>query len=150
MHLQDRVFKVVIPTERVVEIKEGGKRSEKEKKIFPGYVLVQMEMDDDVWAKVRNTPGVTSFVGTAGTPAPLTRDEYNKIMHRGGNAKGAPARTATNLEIGQSVKVTQGALADSDGYISDINPDSGKVTVMVVIFGRETPVECTFDQIARI
>ena len=106
MGMQDRIFDIEIPMERVTEIKEGGKRETKDSKIFPGYVLVRMEMDDDAWTCVRNTPGVTGFLGGNGKPAPLSRDEYNKIMKR--TSREAPKKTSTNLEVGQSVKVTHG------------------------------------------
>ena len=145
MGLENNVFGIEIPTEMVTEIKEGGRRVESEKKVFPGYVLVRMELDDRSWAAVRNTPGVTGFVGSQGNPQALTRDEYNKIMKRE-----APKKTSTNLEVGQSVKVTHGPLAEFDGTISEVMPDAGKVKVMVSIFGRETPVELSFDQVAKI
>ncbi|MDO5328655.1 MAG: transcription termination/antitermination protein NusG [Coriobacteriia bacterium] len=149
MGLQDNVFKIKIPTERVAEIKEGGERIEKDKKVLPGYILVQMELDDRSWAAVRNTPGVTSFVGSGGKPAPLTRDEYNKIMHRT-STKGGVSKTATSFEIGQTVKVVNGPLADFDGTITEINAEAGKVKVLVSILGRETPVELAFSKIAKI
>ena len=148
MGMQDRIFDIEIPMERVTEIKEGGKRETKDSKIFPGYVLVRMEMDDDAWTCVRNTPGVTGFLGGNGKPAPLSRDEYNKIMKR--TSREAPKKTSTNLEVGQAVKVTHGPLAEFDGTISEGMPDAGKVKVMVSIFGRETPVELSFDQVAKI
>ena len=118
----------------VTEIKEGGRRVESEKKVFPGYVLVRMELDDRSWAAVRNTPGVTGFVGADGNPAPLTRDEYNKIMKR--TSREAPKKTSSSLEVGQSVKVVSGPLAEFDGVVSEVSPDAGKVKVMVSIFGR--------------
>ena len=149
MGMQDRIFDIEIPTETVTEIKEGGKRETKDVKIFPGYVLVRMEMDDDAWTCVRNTPGVTGFLGANGKPSPLSRDEYNKMMRR--SKKGdAPKRTAVNLEVGTTVKVTSGPLADFDGQVSGVNAESGKVKVTLLIFGRETPVELGFDQVAVI
>lgn len=148
MGLENNVFKVEIPTERVAEIRDGGRRKETEKKVFPGYVLVKMEMDDRSWAAVRNTPGVTGFVGSQGSPSPLTREEYNKIMKR--TSREAPKKTSSNLEVGQSVKVTHGPLAEFDGTVSEVMPEAGKVKVMVSIFGRETPVELSFDQVAKI
>ena len=126
MGMQDRIFDIEIPMERVTEIKEGGKRETKDSKIFPGYVLVRMEMDDDAWTCVRNTPGVTGFLGGNGKPAPLSRDEYNKMMRR------------------------SGPLADFDGQVSEVNAEAGKVKVTLMIFGRETPVELNFDQVAVI
>ncbi len=148
MGLENNVFAIEIPTESVTEIKEGGRRVESEKKVFPGYVLVRMELDDRSWAAVRSTPGVTGFVGSQGNPAPLTREEYNKIMKR--TSREAPKKTSSNLEVGQSIKVVSGPLAEFDGVVSEVNPESGKVKVLVSIFGRETPVELSFDQVARI
>lgn len=148
MGLENNVFGIEIPTETVTEIKESGRRVENEKKVFPGYVLVRMEMDDRSWAAVRNTPGVTGFVGSQGNPAPLTRDEFNKIMKR--TSTSAPKKTTSSFEVGQSVKVTNGPLADFDGTISKVSVETGKVKVMVSIFGRETPVELSFDQVAKI
>ncbi|MBR3327901.1 MAG: transcription termination/antitermination protein NusG [Atopobiaceae bacterium] len=149
--VEDKIVDIQIPTEEVTEIKDGGKRDTKETKVFPGYVLVRMEMNDDTWTIVRNTAGVTGFVGVDGKPAPLRRSEYNKIMHR--DARGttaAPKRMATNLEIGQSVRVVSGPLADFDGLISEVNAEANKVKVMLTIFGRETPVELTIDQVSVI
>ena len=149
MGMQDRIFDIEIPMESVTEIKEGGKRETKDVKIFPGYVLVRMEMDDDAWTCVRNTPGVTGFLGANGKPSPLSRDEYNKIMKRSSAGK-APKRTAVGLEVGTSVRVTSGPLADFDGQVSEVNAEAGKVKVTLLIFGRETPVELSFDQVAAI
>ena len=144
MGLENNVFAVEIPMETVTEIKDGGKRVESEKKVFPGYVLIRMDLDDRSWAAVRNTPGVTGFVGSEGHPEPLTRAEYNKIMKR--TSREAPKKTSTNIEEGQTVKVISGPLADFDGTVSEVQPEAGKVKVMVSIFGRETPVELSFDQ----
>ena len=149
MGLENNVFGIEIPTEMVTEIKEGGRRVDSEKEVFPGYVLVRMEMDDRSWAAVRNTPGVTGFVGSQGHPEPLTRDEFNKIMKR--TSPTAPKKvTSSSLVVGQAVKVTSGPLADFDGTVAEVSPDTGKVKVMVSIFGRETPVELSFDQVASI
>jgi transcriptional antiterminator NusG len=148
MGLEDRVFDVKIPTEEIIEIKEGGKRVTSEKKVFPGYVLVRMELDDQSWSVVRNTPGVTGFVGAQGKPTPLSREEYNKIMKN--SRVDAPKKTASNLAVGMSVKVTSGPLAEFDGTISEVQPEAGKIKVLVSIFGRETPVELSYDQVARI
>ena len=148
MGLENTVFAIEIPTEMVTEIKEGGRRVESEKKVFPGYVLVRMELDDRSWAAVRNTPGVTGFVGSDGKPAPLTRDEYNKIMKR--TSRQAPRKTSSSLEVGQSVKVVSGVFVDFEGVVAEVSPESGKVKVMVSIFGRETPVELSFNEVAKI
>ena len=148
MGLENNIFGIEIPTQVVAEIKDGGKRVESEKKVFPGYVLVRMELDDRSWAAVRSTPGVTGFVGSRGNPAPLTREEYNKIMKR--TSKETPKKVSTNLEAGMVVKVSSGPLADFDGVISEVQPEAGKVKVLVSIFGRETPVELAFDQVSKI
>ena len=149
MGMQDRIFDIEIPMESVTEIKEGGKRETKDVKIFPGYVLVRMEMDDDAWTCVRNTPGVTGFLGANGKPSPLSRDEYNKMMRKSKKGE-VPKRTAVGLEVGTSVRVTSGPLADFDGQVAEVDANAGKVKVTLVIFGRETPVELGFDQVAVI
>ncbi|NTU89142.1 MAG: transcription termination/antitermination protein NusG [Actinobacteria bacterium] len=148
MNLEDSVFDIQIPTEAVTEIKEGGRRVTSDKKVFPGYVLVRMELNDRSWGAVRNTPGVTGFVGAQGKPAPLSREEYEKIMKS--TRAEAPKRMATDFAVNQSVKIVSGPLADFDGVISEVNPEGGKVKVLVSIFGRETPVELSFDQVARV
>jgi transcriptional antiterminator NusG len=107
-----------------------------------------MELDDESWYVVRNTPGVTGFVGSQGKPVPLSRDELNRIVKR--TESGAKLKTTTDFTEGQTVKVTAGPLADFDGVISEVNADAGKVKVMVSIFGRETPVELGFDQVAKL
>lgn len=150
MGLENKVFKIEIPTETVTEIKEGGKRVESEKKVLPGYVLVRMELDPDVWSVVRNTPGVTGFVGSQGNPEALTRDEYNKIMGVGKPRAGVPKKATSSIEVGQTVKVVSGPFVDFDGTVAEVMPDAGKVRVMVSIFGRETPVELAFDQVAKV
>jgi len=138
MGMQDRIFDIEIPMERVTEIKEGGKRETKDSKIFPGYVLVRMEMDDDAWTCVRNTPGVTGFLGGNGKPAPLSRDEYNKMTRRPGKGD-SPKRTSVDIQVGTSVRVTDGPLTDFDGKVSEVNTEAGKLKVTLMIFGRETP-----------
>jgi transcriptional antiterminator NusG len=148
LKLEDRIFDIQIPTEEIIEIKEGGRRVTTEKKVFPGYVLVRMELDDQSWGVVRNTPGITGFVGAQGKPSPLSREEYNKIMKR--THSDAPKKTSSNLQIGQSVKVISGPLAEFDGTIAEVQPEAGKIKVMVSIFGRETPVELSYNQVARL
>lgn len=148
MGLENNVFAIEIPTEVVTEIKDGGRRVDSEKKVLPGYVLIRMELDDRSWSIIRNTPGVTGFVGSESKPEPLTREEYNKIMKR--TNREAPKKTSTNLEVGQSVKVVSGPLADFDGVVSEVAPEAGKIKVLVSIFGRETSVELSFDQVAKI
>ncbi len=149
MGMQDRIFDIEIPTESVTEIKEGGKRETKDVKIFPSYVLVRMEMNDDAWACVRNTPGVTGFLGASGKPSPLSREEYNKMTRRSKKGE-APKRTAVGLEVGTPVRVTSGPLADFDGKVAEVDAGAGKVKVTLMIFDRETPVELGFEQVAVI
>ena len=145
--LQDLICDIKVPTEMVPEIKDGKERMV-EHKLFPGYVLVKMNLDARTQVAVRNTPGVTGFVGSEGQPVPLTRDEFNKITKR--VSPEAPKKTSTDLEEGQSIKVVSGPLADFDGTVSEVNAEAGKVKVLVSIFGRETPVELSFDQVAKI
>ncbi len=144
--MQERIFQVVISTEDVVEIR-GGKKHIIQKRVFPGYVLVQMDLDDDSWYVVRNTPGVTGFVGSNAKPTPLSSDEVKKIIERKAYEKPKPK---TEFEEGQSVRVTDGPLADFTGTIAEINIDQNKLKVLVSIFGRETPVELTFEQVAKL
>lgn len=146
--LENNIFEILIPTEEVTELKEGGRRVTTERKVFPGYVLVKMNLDARTQVAVRNTPGVTGFVGSEGQPVPLTRDEFSKITKR--VSPEAPKKTSTDLEEGQSIKVVSGPLADFDGTVSEVNAEAGKVKVLVSIFGRETPVELSFDQVAKI
>ena len=146
--LENNISEILIPTEEVTELKEGGRRVTTERKVFPGYVLVKMNLDARTQVAVRNTPGVTGFVGSEGQPVPLTRDEFNKITKR--VSPEAPKKTSTDLEEGQSIKVVSGPLADFDGTVSEVNAEAGKVKVLVSIFGRETPVELSFDQVAKI
>ena len=151
MNMQDRIFDIQIPMETVTEIKEGGKRETKDQKVFPGYVLVRMQMDDDAWTCVRNTPGVTGFLGGSGKPAPLSREEYEKIMGRTKKNK-SPKCNVTHLEVGSVVKVIEGPLVDFEGVVAEVMPEAedgrGKVKVNLEIFGRETPVELNFEQIS--
>lgn len=149
--MEDRIVDIQIPTEEVTEIKDGGKRETREVKVFPGYVLVRMELDDETWSVVRNTAGVTGFVGSEGNPVPLRRSEFNKLMGRGRDSQSAETKRATvttSLESGMPVKVVSGPLADFTGEVSEVMLESGKVKVMLAIFGRETPVELTLDQVS--
>jgi transcriptional antiterminator NusG len=144
--LSDKIFNVVIPVEEVMEIKSG-KKIITEKKIFPGYILVEMDLCDDSWYVVRNTPGVTGFVGSGVRPTPLSNEEVEKILKKKGFEKPKPK---TEFVEGQSIKVISGPLAEFAGTISEINLDQNKLKVLVSIFGRETPVELTFDQVAKL
>lgn len=146
--LENNIYDILIPMEEVTELKEGGRRVTTERKVFPGYVLIRANMDARTQVAIRNTPGVTGFVGSEGKPQPLTREEFNKITKR--VAPETPKKTTTDLVEGQVVKVVSGPLADFDGTIAEVNADAGKVKVLVSIFGRETPVELGFDQVAKI
>ena len=147
MGMEDKIFEILVPT-TLEEKLVNGKRRVTETNTYPGYVFVQMELDDLSWSVARNTPGVTGFVGADGKPAPLSRKEYADILRR--TEPDAPRRTTTDLEVGQVVKIITGPLADFDGQISEVNVDSGKVKVMVSIFGRETSVEMDFNQVSKV
>jgi transcriptional antiterminator NusG len=149
MTMSHKIFNVFIPKETVTEIKQGGKKVTSDKKVFPGYILVEMQLDDDSWYVVRNTPGVTGFVGSQGKPVPLSRDEVKRIKGSTG-VQGVKPKSFTEFHEGMAVKVTSGPLAEFDGLIAEVNPDQGKIKVMVSIFGRETPVELGFDQVAKL
>jgi transcriptional antiterminator NusG len=140
------VRQVVVPTETVSEMKDNQKVSV-EKRTMPGYVLVNMELNDDSWGLVKNTPGVTGFVGASNEPVPLTQTEVDRLLHREVAQKVA---TKAQFSIGESVKVISGPLSDFSGEISEINQDAQKLKVLVSIFGRETPVEVGFDQVKKI
>jgi transcriptional antiterminator NusG len=149
MHLEDKVFDVVIPMEEVVEFK-GGRKVNVMRKKFPGYILVRLYMDDDSWYAVRNTPGVTGFVGSASKPTPLSRREVERILGvRQDEEEKKEPRFKPAWEVGETVRVVEGPFADFNGVIEDINVDQSKVRVLVDIFGRETPVELNFDQILK-
>jgi transcriptional antiterminator NusG len=149
MHLEDRIFEVVIPMEDVVEFK-GGRKVTVPKKMFPGYLLVRMYLDDDTWYAVRNTPGVTGFVGSGIKPTPLSRREVERFLgvQEAEEKKKAP-RFKPAWEIGETVRVVAGPFADFNGIIEDMDIDQQKVTVLVNIFGRDTPVELGFGDIQR-
>jgi len=146
MNMGDKIYDIYIPKEDVVEIKSGRKEISS-KKVLPGYLLVKMHLDDDSWYVVRNTPGVTGFVGNKDNPVPLSNLEVGKIMKRQDTGKPRPK---TDFEVGQPVKVTTGPFANFDGTISEINLDQGKLKVLVSIFGRQTPVELNFNQVSKI
>ncbi len=151
MNMEDRIFEVVIPLEDVVELK-GGKRQVVSRKVFPGYLMVRMDLDDDSWYVVRNTPGVTGFVGLGARPTPLSRREVESILAPKEEGAGAPKKTKPRLEyeVGESVRVREGPFADFSGTVAEINEDQLKLKVLVNIFGRETPVEFEFAQVAKL
>ena len=151
--LEDRVFEVVIPMEDVDEFK-GGKKVTVQKKVFPGYLLVRCDLDDDTWGAIRNTPGVTGFVGPGTKPTPLSRREVENILQV--KVEGVPGaapkqrRARLEYEVNETVRVKEGPFADFSGQISEINEDQLKLKVLVNIFGRETPVELEFSQVAKL
>ncbi|TMD58871.1 MAG: transcription termination/antitermination protein NusG [Chloroflexi bacterium] len=146
LDMKDKIFQVLVPTEEEIEIKNG-KRFPVEKKVFPGYVLVEMVMDDDSWYVVRNTPGVTSFVGSGNKPTPLTDTEVKAILRQ---IKMEQPKYKVAFTKGEAVRVTDGPFADFHGVVDEVHPDRNKVKVLVSIFGRETPVELDFLQIEKL
>lgn len=146
MHMEDKIFQVLVPTEEEIELKDGKKKLT-HKKVFPGYVLVEMVMTDESWYVVRNTPGVTGFVGSGAKPIPLQEAEVRAILRQMGMAE--PVRKVQFVE-GQPVKVTQGPFAGLVGSVEEVDPDRAKVRVLVSMFGRETPVELEFHQVEEL
>ena len=161
LDMEDYIFQVEVPTVDVVEIKNG-KRQQVQRKVFPGYILVRMELNDESWGAVRNTPGVTGFVGATSRPSPLSLDEVVKILApatqkaaavgRGGATSSAekPKVELVDFSVGESVTVMDGPFATLPATISDIDPVHQKLQVLVSIFGRETPVELSFSQVAKL
>ncbi|HEX3540248.1 MAG TPA: transcription termination/antitermination protein NusG [Acidimicrobiales bacterium] len=151
MNMEERIFEVVIPVEDVIEFKNG-KKQVVSKKVFPGYLLVRMDLDDDSWYVVRNTPGVTGFVGLGARPTPLSRREVEGILQVkvDGQETTKKGRPRLEYEVGESVRVKEGPFADFTGTIAEINEDQLKLKVLVNIFGRETPVELEFAQVAKL
>jgi transcriptional antiterminator NusG len=151
MNMEERIYEVVIPLEDVIEFKNG-KKVVVQKKVFPGYLLVRCELDDDSWYVVRNTPGVTGFVGHGAKPVPLARKDVETFL--GVQPEGAETTKKTRpkleYEVGESVRVKEGPFADFSGQIAEINEDQLKLKVLVNIFGRETPVELEFAQVAKL
>jgi len=142
----DEIFQVIVPTEEEVEIK-GGQRRTIQRKILPGYVLVEMKMTDRSWTIVRNTPNVTGFVGTAGKPVPLKKEEVDQILKQ---MQSETPRVKVGFKQGQSVRVTDGPFTDFVGVVDEVETEKGKVKVLLSLFGRETPVELDFLQVEKI
>jgi transcription termination/antitermination protein NusG len=140
------VRQVVVPTETVSEMKDNQKVTV-EKRTMPGYVLVNMDLNEDSWGVVKGTPGVTGFVGASNEPVPLTQVEVDRLLHK---EVAVRERTRAQYSIGESVKVVSGPLSDFSGEISEINEDAARLKVLVSIFGRETPVEVGFDQVKKL
>jgi transcriptional antiterminator NusG len=148
MGMEDKIFRILIPVEETMEIKDGKKRVV-QRKIFPGYVLVEMVMTDDSWYVVRNTPGVTGFVGSGNRPTPLLPDEVEGIMRQMGLSEARP-RPRLDLEVGQNVRVRSGPFDGFIGVIDEIDLERGKLKVLVSMFGRETPLELDFTQVEKL
>jgi len=144
--MQDRIFDVIVPTEKKIKIK-GGKRVEVEEKIYPGYILVDMILTDDSWYVVRNTPRVTGFVGSGVNAVPLSEQEIKYLFSK---MEKDTTKHAMDYEIGESIQITDGPFKDLEGKISDVDTERGKIRVLVSIFGRETPVELDFLQVKKI
>jgi transcription termination/antitermination protein NusG len=153
LNMEDYIFQIEVPVHMVTEIK-GGKRQQVSEKVLPGYILVRMDLTDESWAVVRNTPGVTGFVGLSSRPSPLQLSEVASLLapEPEPSAKQAEAaRTSTpDFEVGESVTVMDGPFATLPATVNEINPDTQKLKVLVSIFGRETPVELSFDQVTKI
>jgi transcriptional antiterminator NusG len=146
--LQEKIGRVLIPTEPVTEVR-GGKKYTTERMFYPGYVLVEMDMDDHVWHVVKSTPRVTGFVGTGQQPTPLSEDEVNQIVYRVAEGKDKP-KLKVKFEKGEQVRISDGAFASFTGVVDDVNEDRETLKVMVTIFGRATPVELEFGQVEKV
>ncbi|KGQ22247.1 transcription termination/antitermination protein NusG [Thermus filiformis] len=153
--MEDKIYQVLIPTEEVVELREGGKKEVVRRKLFPGYLFVQADLGDgeelnEAYEVIRGTPGVTGFVGTATRPVPLSPDEVRHLLEVSGllGKKEAP-KAQVSFREGDTVRVVSGPFADFTGTVTEISPERGKVKVMVTIFGRETPVELDFSQVVK-
>jgi transcriptional antiterminator NusG len=145
--MQETIFNVVVPTEKKIKIK-AGKRVEVEEKVYPGYILVEMIVNDESWFVVRNTPRVTGFVGAGVTPVPLTQKEIDYLLGRMNNDE--DAKHTIDLEIGETIIINDGPFKDLEGRVNEVDSERGKVKVFVSLFGRETPVELDFLQIKKI
>ncbi len=147
MNMQDKIFHVIIPEEQEVEFK-GGKKKVTTKRVFPGYVIVNMILDDESWYVVHHTPGVTGFVGSGTKPIPLQEEEITKILRRMGLVEQKPR--IIDIEVGENVRVKNGPFENFEGIVKELLPDRGKIRVSISMFGRETPVELDYEQIDKI
>lgn len=144
--MEDKIFEVIVPTEKKIKI-QGGKRKVVEEKIYPGYVLVDMIVTDDSWYVVRNTPRVTGFVGSGTTPIPLAKEEVNILFERMG---GKEPKYKMDVKIGDIVRITDGPFKDFEGRVNEVDEERGKIKTLVSMFGRETPLELDFLQVKKI
>jgi len=147
MNMQDKIFHVIIPEEQEVEFK-GGKKKVTTKRVFPGYVIVNMILDDESWYVVHHTPGVTGFVGSGTKPIPLQEEEITKILRRMGLVEQKPR--IIDIEVGENIRVKNGPFENFEGTVKELLPDRGKVRVSISMFGRETPVELDYEQIDKL
>jgi len=147
MNMQDKIFDVIIPEAQEVEYK-GGKRKVTSRRVFPGYVIVNMIMDEDSWYVVRHTPGVTGFVGSGNKPVPLQDFEIEKILQQMGLVESKPK--IIDIAVGENVRVKTGPFANFEGVVMELLPDRGKIRVNISMFGRETPVELDYEQIEKV
>lgn len=146
--MKHMIQQVLVPTEKVSEVRSGKKRIS-ERKFFPGYIIVQMDLTDDSWYLVKNTPGISGFVGSGKNPIPLSEHDIAQILNQQ-EEKTTKPKPKVEFSIGENVRVKEGAFANFNGTIEEINPDRGKLRVMVTIFGRSTPVELEYWQVERI
>jgi len=146
MDVKEKIFRVVVPTEDEIEIRDGQRRTVA-RKVFPGYILVEMVVDDESWYVVRNTPGVTGFVGSANRPIPLEEEEVRGILRQ---MEAEAPRVRVGYQVGQSVRVTDGPFSEFIGVVDELDEAKGKVKVLLSFFGRETPVELDFLQIEKL
>lgn len=146
MEMEDKIFRVIVPMEDEVEVGRDGKKKVVKKKVFPGYVLVEMIVTDDSWYVVRNTPGVTGFVGSGTKPIPLEDHEIRQILRQ---MDGEVAKVRILFQAGESVRIVSGPFQNFAGVVEDVNHDKQKVKVRVSLFGRETPVELDYTQVAK-
>ncbi len=147
--VNDKIFSVVVPTEKKIKIK-AGKRVETEEKVYPGYVLVDMIVDDNSWYVVRNTPRVTGFVGAGVNPVPLNKKEVDDLFGRMDKNNGNKAKHQMDVEVGEMIRIADGPFKDLEGKVSEVDSERGKVKILVSMFGRETPVELDFLQIKKM
>lgn len=149
--MEDKIFRIVIPMENEIEVNSEGKKRTVARKVFPGYVLVEMIVDDRTWYIVRNTPGVTGFVGPDNKqPVPLSDEEVGRIMHAMGVNDDAAPRQSINLQLKQVVRLKSGPFADQTGVVAEIDDERGKLKVLVDMFGRETPVDIDYTQVEKV
>ncbi len=146
--IQEKLSRILIPTEKVSEVK-GGKKTVTERKFFPGYILVEMDLTDDTWYLIKNTPGISGFVGSRNKPIPLSEKDIETVLSQEEEKSHRP-KPKTEFTAGESVRVKEGAFANFNGTIEEVHPDKGKLKVMVVIFGRATPVELEYWQVEKL